>query len=314
MSRLSIAIPSKGRLKEKSEDWLKAAGFSLRQKGGGRGYSAEIKGLPNADVMLLSASEIARELIAGNLHIGITGEDLLHDTSSDGASDFHVLRTLGFGKADLIVAVPQAWLDVDTMTDLESAGAQFRERNGRRMRVATKYLRLTRRFFAERAVGEYRLVESAGATEAAPATGSAEVVVDITSTGATLRANGLKILSDGVILKSQAALTASRRADWSDDALGSLRLLLDNIEAAAEARTKVRLETARPIPDQFVNETGDTRINACTLLCGVTEGPVVARKLSEAGLGPVIVTTVDHIFRSESAVYDSFLKNLSQNA
>lgn len=241
MSRMSIAIPSKGRLKENAENWLKASGFTVRQLGGGRGYTATLKGLPDADIMLLSASEIAGGMIAGDLHIGITGQDLMHDLSSDVERDVFMLKELGFGGADVIVAVPQSWLDVDTMADLEAAGAQFRLRHGRRMRVATKYLRLTRRFFAQRSVGEYRLVESAGATEAAPAAGSAEVIVDITSTGATLKANGLKILSDGVILKSQAALAASRNAQWSDDSLASLRILLDGMQANAGQKPCVNL-------------------------------------------------------------------------
>jgi ATP phosphoribosyltransferase len=211
MSRLTIAIPSKGRLKEQTEAWLASLGHPLRQIGGERGYTAEIGGL-DAEVRLLSAREIAQGLIEGSLHFGVTGEDLLHDLAPDGAQDFRVLKRLGFGGADVVVAVPQAWLDVDSMADLEAAGAAFRKAHGRRLRVATKYLRLTRRYFAQKSVGEYRLVESAGATEAAPATGTADVIVDITTTGATLKANGLKVLRDGVILESEAAFTQSVRA------------------------------------------------------------------------------------------------------
>ena len=211
MSRLTIAIPSKGRLKEQTEDWLAGLGHPLRQIGGERGYSAEIDGL-DAEVRLLSAREIAQGLIEGSLHFGVTGEDLLNDLAPDGPQDFRVLKRLGFGGADVVVAVPQAWFDVDSMSDLEAAGAAFRKAHHRRLRVATKYLRLTRRFFAQKSVGEYRLVESAGATEAAPATGTADVIVDITTTGATLKANGLKILRDGVILQSEAAFTQSVRA------------------------------------------------------------------------------------------------------
>lgn len=222
MTQLSIAIPSKGRLKEKTESWLAEYGFTVRQIGGERGYQAEISGLGEVDVRLLSASEIAAALIDGSLHAGVTGEDLLHDTSPRGEEDFHVLQRLGFGGADVIVAVPQAWLDVDTMADLEAAGARFRKAHHRRLRVATKYLRLTRRFFAAKSVGEYRLVESAGATEAAPTTGSADVIVDITSTGATLKANGLKILKDGVILESEACFAVSPAAQWSEQTLQSL--------------------------------------------------------------------------------------------
>jgi len=217
MSRLTIAIPSKGRLKEQTEVWLASLGHPLRQIGGERGYTAEIDGL-DAEVRLLSAREIAQGLIDGSLHFGVTGEDLLNDLSPDGPEDFRVLKRLGFGGADVVVAVPQAWFDVDSMADLEAAGAAFRKAHGRRLRVATKYLRLTRRFFAQKSVGEYRLVESAGATEAAPATGTADVIVDITTTGATLKANGLKVLRDGVILQSEAAFTQSVRARFGGGA------------------------------------------------------------------------------------------------
>lgn len=217
MSRLTIAIPSKGRLKEQTEAWLAGIGHPLRQIGGERGYTAEIDGL-DAEVRLLSAREIAQGLIEGSLHFGVTGEDLLHDLAPDGPEDFRVLQRLGFGGADVVVAVPQAWFDVDSMADLEAAGAAFRKSHGRRLRVATKYLRLTRRYFAQKSVGEYRLVESAGATEAAPSTGTADVIVDITTTGATLKANGLKVLRDGVILQSEAAFTQSVRASFTDEA------------------------------------------------------------------------------------------------
>jgi ATP phosphoribosyltransferase len=224
MNRLTIAIPSKGRLKEQTEAWLAAAGHPLRQIGGERGYTAEIEGL-DAEVRLLSAREIAQGLIDGSLHFGVTGEDLLNDLAPDPEGDFRVLKRLGFGPADVVVAVPQAWFDVDTMADLEAAGAAFRKAHGRRLRVATKFLRLTRRFFAQKSVGEYRLVESAGATEAAPATGTADVIVDITTTGATLKANGLKILRDGLILKSEAAFATSVRAQFSPSAAAARAVL-----------------------------------------------------------------------------------------
>lgn len=314
MSRLTIAIPSKGRLKEKSESWLTASGFKLRQKGGGRGYSAELKGLPDADVMLLSAREIAEGLIGGQLHIGITGEDLLNDLSSAPARDFSVMRRLGFGGADVIVAVPAAWLDVDTMADLEAAGALFRARHGRRMRVATKYLKLTRQFFADKAVGEYRLIESPGATEAAPAAGTAEVIVDITSTGATLQANDLKILQDGVILKSEASLTGALRADWSEDAVATLRVFLDSVEATASAQALVRLEASRPIPDQKSSELGLTMLSERCALCPAQKASEVARILTNAGVETVAFATVNQVFSSDNAVFENFVKKLSRSA
>lgn len=314
MTALTIAIPSKGRLKENSESWLTASGFKLRQKGGGRGYSAELKGLPDADVMLLSAREIAEGLIAGQLHIGITGEDLLNDLSSSAASDVSVLRRLGFGGADVIVAVPAAWLDVDTMADLEAAGALFRSRHGRRMRVATKYLRLTRQFFAEKSVGEYRLIESPGATEAAPAAGSAEVIVDITSTGATLKANDLKILHDGIILKSEASLTGSLNAKWSDDAIGTLRVFLDGVEATAAAKSLSRLETSAPIPEQQAAELGLTILSERVALCASQNVSETARALNQAGMASVAIAPVAQVFQSENAVFENFVKKMSRTA
>jgi len=218
MSVLTIAIPSKGRLKEKSEAFFAKCGYRLVQGGGERGYSAQLEGLDGANVLLLPAREIAQGLIDGAFHMGITGEDLLHDLSERPGEDAVVLERLGFGQADVIVAVPKAWVDVSTMSDLDAAGAMFRARHGHRLKVATKYMRLTRRFFGNASVGEYRLIYSAGATEAAPTTGAADLIVDITSTGATLEANGLKILDDGIILKSQASLAASLDADWTPEA------------------------------------------------------------------------------------------------
>ena len=314
MTRLSIAIPSKGRLKEKSEDWLRASGFKLRQKGGGRGYSAELKGLPDADIMLLSAREIAEELIAGNLHIGITGEDLLHDLSNSFEQDVHVMRQLGFGGADVIVAVPASWLDVETMADLEAAGALFRERHGRRMRVATKYLKLTRQFFAEKAVGEYRLIESPGATEAAPAAGTAEVIVDITSTGATLKANDLKVLEDGVILKSEASLVGSLQADWSPEALQTLEVFSDSIEATASARKQVRVESDCPIPESIVETFQLTLVSDQVALCSSQNASKTARALAKVGAKTVAIATINQVFSSDNAVLENFVKNLSRSA
>ncbi|MEO1029707.1 MAG: ATP phosphoribosyltransferase, partial [Pseudomonadota bacterium] len=287
MTRLTIAIPSKGRLKEKSEAFFKECGFKLRQIGGDRGYSAEIKGL-DAEVMLLSAREIAEGLISGEIHIGITGEDLLSDISPAVDDDTHTFKRLGFGHADVVVAVPQSWLDVSTMADLEAAGALFRARHGRRMRVATKYLAITRRYFADNAVGEYRLVESAGATEAAPAAGTAELIVDITSTGATLKANGLKVLVDGVMLNSQAVLAGSLHADWQEAHKATLSQLLDSIAAKSNAEGQMILTASGEIDVAALGLQGKlTTLTSNSALCAEREGAACARALMAANLGPV---------------------------
>jgi len=213
-SSFIIAVPSKGRLKEKAADLFERAGMALRAKGHERGYRGRLEGLDDVEVEYTSASEIVHQLKAGRVHLGITGEDLVRETLVDVDAKVEFLMPLGFGHADVVVAVPDCWLDVSRMADLEDVAAQFSRAHGRRLRVATKYLNLTRRFFAANGVAGYRIVESAGATEATPASGTAELIVDITSTGATLKANHLKILEDGLILQSQVYLLAARDGAW----------------------------------------------------------------------------------------------------
>ncbi|MEM5517920.1 ATP phosphoribosyltransferase [Henriciella sp. AS95] len=314
MTRLSIAIPSKGRLKDNAEAWLAKAGFTLKQSGGERGYTAELKGLPEADVMLLSAREIAQGLIDGSFHLGVTGEDLLNDLSANLSADAQVIKRLDFGGADVVVAVPSAWLDVNTMSELEAAGALFRQRHGRRMKVATKYMRLTRNFFAQKSVGEYRLIESAGATEAAPSSGQAEVVVDITSTGATLKANGLKVLDDGVILKSQAGLAGSLKAVWDEESLGALQKLLASIEAFDSARDQKLLLAANSIPDSLLEGEGIRPISANSVLVPSYMAVEIARRIADSGAGPVSISSCEFIFDQESPAFKGFVTNLTSAA
>ncbi len=230
-SNLVLAVPSKGRLMEATQRLFAQFGLSFGKAGHERGYRGELIGMPGVEIAFVSAGEIARAMKTGDAHLGITGEDLIRETISDTPQKVDFLGGLGFGRADVVVAVPEFWIDVATMADLEEAAILFRRRHGSRIRVATKYRNLTRRFFAGQrgregtadpagrpladAVTLYRIVESHGATEGAPGAGSAELIVDITSTGSTLKANGLKVLTDGVILKSEANLVASRAADWT---------------------------------------------------------------------------------------------------
>jgi len=160
----------------------------------------------------MSASEIAAELGTGAVDLGVTGEDLIRENPANAESRVEIVAGLGFGHADVVVAVPDVWIDVTTMADLDDVASDFRQTHGRRLRIATKYWRLTQKFFsAKHGIQVYRIVESLGATEGAPAAGSADVIVDITSTGSTLRANHLRVLDDGVILQSEACLILSKR-------------------------------------------------------------------------------------------------------
>jgi ATP phosphoribosyltransferase len=215
---ISIALPSKGRLKEQALDVLARAGFTVNLPDDNRRYRASIEGRADIEIAFLSASEISGEIGQGNVDLGITGEDLIRENLADWEKKAAIVARLGFGHADVVVAVPDIWLDVDTMADLDDVAADFRLRHGRRLRIATKYWRLTQQFFSQmHGIQVYRIVESLGATEGAPAAGSADVIVDITSTGSTLRANHLKILSDGVILRSQACLVQSLKVRYAAD-------------------------------------------------------------------------------------------------
>jgi ATP phosphoribosyltransferase len=229
---LTLALPSKGRLREQALDLFARAGLAVELPADERKYRARLAGRADIELSFLSASEIAGELGAGRVDLGVTGEDLLRETLADPEASVDIVARLGFGRADVVVAVPDVWLDVDTMADLGDVAADFRQRHGRRLRIATKYWRLTQQFFSGRhGIQVYRIVESLGATEGAPATGLADLIVDITTTGSTLRANHLKVLTDGVILKSQACLVAARTARPQND-VAAIGELAERLKAA----------------------------------------------------------------------------------
>ena len=213
---IKLGVPSKGRLMEKTFDWFGARGITLSRSGSEREYSGAVDGISNVELVLLSAGEIPRELAAGRIHLGVTGTDLVREKLGHWDNHVEALAELGFGQADLIIAVPAAWVDVDTLDDLDAASAAFRVAHGFRMRVATKYHRLVREFLRDNGVADYQLVDSQGATEGTVKNETAEAIADITSTGDTLRANHLKILQDGLILRSQATLFRSRKTEMSD--------------------------------------------------------------------------------------------------
>src|SRR5580698_9830807 len=211
---LLLAVPAKGRLQQNAESFFAHAGLELVKPRGARDYRGAITGFDGVEIAYLSAGEITTQLGQGAVHLGITGEDLVREMILDADRQVVFIDQLGFGFANVVVAVPQAWIDVRSMADLDDVATTFRFRHERKMRLATKYANLTRAFFADHGVVDYRIVESAGATEGAPAAGTAEMIVDITTTGATLEANGLKVIEDGVILRSQANLVAARQASW----------------------------------------------------------------------------------------------------
>ncbi|WP_104018180.1 ATP phosphoribosyltransferase [Roseovarius nitratireducens] len=226
---LKLGVPSKGRLMDKTVEWFARHGIELGRSGSDREYAGYVKGIDGVELVLLSAGEIPRELATGRIHLGVTGTDLIREKLGQWEQQVEELAPLGFGQADLVIAVPHAWVDVNTLDDLDAAAAAFRLRHGFRLRIATKYHRLVREFLREAGVADYQLVDSQGATEGTIKNETAEAIADITSTGDTLRANHLKILEDGLILKSQATLCRARAAALSDAeraTLGELRARL----------------------------------------------------------------------------------------
>ena len=226
---LKIGVPSKGRLMEQTFDWFGTRGITMRQTGAEREYAGTVDGVDGVELVLLSAGEIPRELAAGRIHLGVTGSDLVRDRLVDWETQVAELALLGFGQADLIIAVPACWIDVDSLDDLDAAAAAFRATHGFRLRIATKYHRLVRDFLTAQGVADYQLVDSQGATEGTVKNLTAEAIADITSSGATLRDNHLKVLGGSMIHQSQAVLYAAKAAAWgngADQTLGMLCKLL----------------------------------------------------------------------------------------
>jgi ATP phosphoribosyltransferase len=226
---IKLGVPSKGRLMEKTFDWFAARGIRLERSGDAREYAAQIDGVEGVSLVLLSAGEIPHDLAAGRIHMGVTGMDLVYEKLPRWEQQLRELAPMGFGEANLVLAVPRFWVDVDTLDDFDAAAAAFRARHGFRLRIATKYHRLVRDFLREAGVADYTLVDSQGATEGTVKNETAEAVADITSTGETLRANHLKLLTDGLILRSQATLWQSRIAPLDEAARAGLAGFLGRI-------------------------------------------------------------------------------------
>ena len=216
-TKLKIAFPSKGRLRKDLEKLLRFKKIEFVEEGNERNYIAKLANQNDILIYFMGAKEIVTQLDEGNIHMGITGDDLVQEKIGDFEAKVTAELTLDFGKADLVVAVPKIWLDVTTMADLDEISHVKRMNTSKRLKVATKYINLTNRFFSKCGVTDYRTVGSSGSTESAPFNGIADIIVDITSTGETLKANNLRILDDGLILKSSANIFKSKTIEWTKD-------------------------------------------------------------------------------------------------
>jgi ATP phosphoribosyltransferase len=313
-----LAVPSKGRLQEAAQAFFARAGLELVQGRGARDYRGAIAGLPGVEVAYVSSAEIVGQLAAGAAHFGVAGEDLVREKVADVEARLELLSPLGFGHANVVVAAPKAWIDVRTMADLDDVASAYRARRGERMRVATKYVNLTRRYFAEHGIADYRIVESLGATEGAPASGAAELIVDITTTGATLEANALKILDDGTMLRSQAMLIASLTAPWGPNARQAARDILARIAASEDARQSREVRARLQSPAHVVVETAAERFGAVSatgedidphgfvaLHCARGKVAELAGWLLSQGAERVSVAALEQTFAARNALYDA---------
>ena len=209
---IRLGVPSKGRLMEQTFDWFADRGVRLSRAGSDREYAGRVEGVEGVSLVLLSAGEIPRELAAGRIELGVTGTDLVREKLAGWSSDLVEVAPMGFGHADLILAVPDCWRECTDLDDFAAIARDFRAEHGFRLRIATKYHRLVRAWLSAHEVADYQLVDSQGATEGTVANLTAEAIADITSSGETLRANNLRILDEAPILRSQATLFASRAA------------------------------------------------------------------------------------------------------
>ena len=207
---ITIGLPSKGRLKEKAVSFFEDSGLKILQSDKERNYFANIESKPNIKIIYLHAKEIIQRLGDGTLDVGISGLDLLNESEKSLQDKIGIKQKLNFGGANLVVAVPDDWIDVQTIADLEEVAFDIRSKRNTRLRVATKYPNLTNNFLISKGVTQYKLISSLGATETYPFIGSSEIITDITSTGKTLQDNNLRVLKDGLILKSTACLFISK--------------------------------------------------------------------------------------------------------
>lgn len=222
---LKLGVPSKGRLMDKTFAWFQDRGVMLSRVGDDREYAGQVAGVDGVELVLLAAGEIPRELASGRIHLGVTGIDMVREKLAFWENRVAEIEPLGFGEADLVIAVPDFWVDVATLDDLDQAATTFRAAHGHRLRIATKYHRLIRDFLREYGVSDYQLVDSQGATEGTVKNLTAEAIADITSTGATLTANHLRVLDDGLVLPSQAVLYKTRSEVWDNASRGAWEAL-----------------------------------------------------------------------------------------
>ena len=315
---LTLGLPSKGRLKEATENYFRKIGLPIVGSSGVRDYTGKLSGLDDVQIFFLQASEIAHRLGDGSLDLGITGYDLLAENNIINST--HILKKLDFGYADLVIAIPESWIDVQSLSDLDDVMFFFRQKHTMRFRIATKYINLTTQFLRNHKITNYRIIQSQGATEGAIAAGVAEAIVDITSTGATLRDNHLKIIPQGLILKSQAVLTACLKAHFTKEKQDIIRRILDFIQAYDTANSYKIIHGAfspgmkDDILSCMINyKSQDIQLNDSGFSALIDNHKLhnFCEALRATGVHLLTVNDCNHIFQAQNIVYDEFLEKLN---
>src|SRR6266581_2678379 len=243
-----LALPGKGTLEASTLSFLAECGMKVNRSNP-RQYLARIASMPGLEVVFQRAADIPMLVLNGDATLGITGYDILTEhlgysddeiVDGDNGEDIIVLeRNLDYGACRLVVAVPETWIDVSTCADLWHLAGYYATQKGRTLRIATKYPALTGQFLRRHGITHCKIVSPHGALEAAPLTDTADLIVDLTETGTTLRENHLKLLEDGVVLRSQACLIANvhllRRYE---KALRLASVMLELIDARMQARNR----------------------------------------------------------------------------
>ena len=325
-SEIVFAVPSKGSLYEGTLSFLKLAGVPVIY-GNQRQYTARLGGVDGISVLFQRAEEIPTKIASGAADLGITGEDLFREQFDQSDEILLALRDLGYGHARLVVAVPNTWIDVSSMEDLAELALSFRMKHKRNLRIASKFPNLSRGFLAKHNIVDYSLVESLGATESAPTSGAADLVIDLTSSGKTLSENHLKVLKDGTVISSQACLIVSRRiAGWGKEKLERLEILLDLIESylrgrdtynlqAAVQRSKLteltglaspwRLAYSIPMDQLTSIKAKREPFVVIRITCPRNHLHEVIRQLRSSGAEEVIVTQPEYVFRDQSESFQN---------
>ena len=207
---INIALPAKGRLRKNSLEIFKKKKLKIYSERGDRDLFGYVKNHPEIKIIYLHAREAIESLSQGNIDIAISGYDLFKESEANIQRNIIINKRLNFGKADLVLAISDLWIDVQTLLDLDEVAYEFKKKKGRLIRISTKYPALTQTFLYSKGISQFQILRSLGSTEAAVQAGTAEVISDITSSGATLKANNLRILKDGLILKTEACLMSSK--------------------------------------------------------------------------------------------------------